>query len=154
MKTKRPSPSHSKSNSAAEGMPKKHEFDCKSTALAEWLEDWAICIRAASTNPTKTHMWQWLFCKAPLRLRMEEWTEKLHWLEQGNIRGSEENHEPNQRNYKLVLYAAPKNTKTHSDVLMMMEFGGVRTKENFPLDHDRLIVIVTISLLPRNSPKT
>ena len=29
-------------------------------------------------------------------------------MEQGNIRGSEENHEPNQGNYKHVMYAASK----------------------------------------------
>ena len=43
-------------------------------------------------------------------------------------------------------------TETHSNILKQIErevqHGGVRTKENFLLTYDRLIVVLMISLLP------
>ena len=58
-----------------------------------------------------------------------------------------------KRTTNLFRMQSHQTNETHADVLKQVEraveFGGVGTKDNFLLDYERLIVVITISLLPK-----
>ena len=133
-------------------------WDCNPTVLAEWFDDRIVWFGLASINPTKQHVRQFFIFgrlhldsgwKSELRSKVV-WDRDTLPENRKIINKVQKKSFPDLKRTTNWFRMQPhQSMETHSDVLIWVK----RALEVWGMDFARLIVVLTISLLPRQLQK-